>query len=113
MTRNTRARTAAASRPNPTVNLSTEIPPPRKHGKVQFQDVGVIRTCDTIQEDMKQLLTAMQNRFEHERYLTRVEAEAKRMEKKIHELDAQINRLFQSITSVRAPPPQGVSAEVL
>jgi hypothetical protein len=43
----------------------------------------------------------------------KIEAEVKRMEKKIHALDLQINKLFQNITSVRPATPLAVSVEAL
>lgn len=112
MTRNTRARSAVPN-PNPEQNPSEEIAPPRRQGRVQFQDLAAIHTCNTVQDDIKKLLTAMHTRFEHERYLVKIEAEVKRMEKKIHALDLQINKLFQNITSVRPATPLAVSVEAL
>jgi peptidoglycan hydrolase CwlO-like protein len=80
---------------------------------VRIDDLAAIRSCDNVKDDIIDLLTVMQNRFEHERYLTKLEKEVKRIQKKIHALDAQVNRAFENITSVRAKPLRGVSAEVI
>lgn len=113
MARNTRATTAAATNRNPSVDGSEEITPPHRQGRVRLDDLAAIRTCDNVNDDIIQLLTVMQNRFEHERYLAKLEKEVKRIQKKIHALDAQVNRSFENITSVRPKPLRGVSAEVI
>jgi hypothetical protein len=114
MQRTLRPRPAAApNNNNVSVEGSDKLSPPRRQGRVRLDDLAAIRTCDNVKDDIIDLLTVMQNRFEHERYLTKLEKEVKRIQKKIHALDAQVNKAFENITSVRAKPLRGVSAEVI